>query len=311
MKRIIAGLSFVCSLALIGAHLPAISHSKSRVPGALGASGQLSRFQERDIKRTFRWEDINSAKIVKREGDRIVIEGDTPLQKFRIDLTISEARLRKVIDSFGIPNSRLELKYRDKADLETKKADLIANAASRGIAYWQKERAFGPGYGWIVRNSRADVGDAVERLNAAGREAAYTSARAIIGLFATFVQAIPYIELPVTRKAEDGSEIFVGGVSMPLETLANNEGDCDTKCLLFASLLARAGGPDLVFLRGGGHVFVGVATSPKPNDLYIKVRNKRYVLIELTNPWLIGHVPGETWRSLQLKKFEIIPLTGD
>jgi hypothetical protein len=311
LKKITAALSFVCLPALVGARLPATSHPESRVPVVLSVSGRPSRSQDRDIKRIFNWEDINSAKIVKREGDRIVIDPGTPLLKFRIDLNISEARLRKTIDSFGIPNSRLGLEYRDKADLETKKADLIAYAASRGIAYWQKEKAFGPGYGWIVRNSRADVGDAVEKLNAVGREAAYSSARAIIGLFATFVQAIPYNEQPVTRKADDGSEIFVSGISMPLETLAKNEGDCDTKCLLFASLLARAGGPDIVFLRGGGHVFVGVATPPKPNDRYIKLRTRRYVLIELTNSWLIGHVPGETLRSLQLNKFEIIPLMGD
>jgi hypothetical protein len=311
LKRILAVLSFVGVTVLIGAYLPAVSHMVSRIPDGSDVSAQPSQINVREIKRTFRWEDINSAKIVKREGDRIVIDANTLLRKFRIDLAISESRLDAVVNSFGIPYSRLKFTYKDKADLERKQAELIAYAASRGIGYWQEERAFGPGYRWIVKNSRGDVGDAVDKLAAAGREAGYSHARAVLGLYATFVQTIPYKEQPVVRKARDGSEIFVSGVSMPLETLARNEGDCDTKCLLFASLLARANGPDIVFLRGGGHVFVGVETAPRPNDRYVKLRTKRYVLIELTNPWLIGHVPGETWRSLQLKKFEVIPLAGD
>lgn len=92
---------------------------------------------------------------------------------------------------------------------------------------------------------------------------------------------------------------------MPLETLANGYGDCDTKSVLFGSLLSNFKGTKLILVQSRDHMFVGVKATPRPGDHYVRIRNEYYVLAELTFPWLLGHIPTENWRGLKMKKFKI------
>jgi hypothetical protein len=184
-------------------------------------------------------------------------------------------------------------------------------AAARGIVFDHAENAFGVDYGWILKRSRDDVKETTEKLSQTAQKAGYRKERNVVGLIASFVQTLNYEEQDSYRESADGTVKYIGGVSMPLETLANGLGDCDTKCLLYGSLLSHIKGAKMVLIRRGNHVFVGVQSVPMPRDRYIRLRNENYVLIELTSPWILGHIPGENWHSLQTKKFGAIPLTGN
>lgn len=88
----------------------------------------------------------------------------------------------------------------------------------------------------------------------------------------------------------------------PLETLVENNGDCNNVAVLLASIL-RAAEMDVIILlvetRDGAHVMVGIALPEPLNDLfefgrdsywYYEYNGKKYYLLELT--W-IGL--GEKW----------------
>jgi hypothetical protein len=92
---------------------------------------------------------------------------------------------------------------------------------------------------------------------------------------------------------------------MPLETLYNGWGDCDTKCLLFASLLANIPKTSVVFLVGNGHVFVGIRGTPRNDDRFVRIKGIPYIPAELTAAWPLGRIPNDTVMALGQNLFRI------
>ena len=119
-----------------------------------------------------------------------------------------------------------------------------------------------------------------------------------------FVQYIPY-GIPCF----DCNDFFYFGISLPSETLALNYSDCDSKSILFASILTHLiDSKDIIlvqcFVEGeneasGNHMMVAI------NDLNIGYgqkelfNNKEFLLIETTSPCVIGEWP---WNSYTLQK---------
>lgn len=58
---------------------------------------------------------------------------------------------------------------------------------------------------------------------------------------------------------------------MPLKILANGFGDCDTKSVLFASLMRHFRNFKDVFIELKNHVFVGVRMNSSRGELYIPI----------------------------------------
>lgn len=94
-----------------------------------------------------------------------------------------------------------------------------------------------------------------------------------------FVQNIPYNTLD-SRLTSSGS-----GFNTPLKLLWENQGDCDSKMTLTASLL-RALMPriEMVFVYTEGHAFIGINIPAKAGEITITHNRITYLLAEPTGP---------------------------
>lgn len=120
-----------------------------------------------------------------------------------------------------------------------------------------------------------------------------------------FVHQIPYVES--------------GPQKYPVETIVENEGDCDLFSFLAASVM-KARGLDVVLLlyETQSHMNVGVHLSDEPNDArstvsYYTYDGKRYYVAESTgddwrNGWRVGECPdtlrGASARVITLEDYE-------
>jgi hypothetical protein len=115
------------------------------------------------------------------------------------------------------------------------------------------------------------------------------------------VHQIPYVES--------------GPQKYPVETIVENEGDCDLLSLIAASIM-KAGGLDVVLLlyQTQNHMNVGVHLSEEPNDArstvyYYTHDGKRYYVAECTgDDWRHGWRVGECPDLLQEASARIITL---
>jgi len=115
------------------------------------------------------------------------------------------------------------------------------------------------------------------------------------------VHQIPYVES--------------GPPKYPVETIVENEGDCDLFSFVAASIM-KAGGLDVVLLlyETQSHMNVGVHLSEEPNDArsavyYYSHAGKRYYVAECTgDDWRLGWRVGECPEILQGVSARIITL---
>ena len=103
--------------------------------------------------------------------------------------------------------------------------------------------------------------------------------RAYVNLVLSWVQSIPYNELK-NRLTSNGA-----GYLPPLSVVANNQGDCDSKTVLMASLV-RALLPDvemtMVFLPN--HALLGIVLPSRKNEQTLNIDGMDYLLMEPTGP---------------------------
>jgi hypothetical protein len=96
-----------------------------------------------------------------------------------------------------------------------------------------------------------------------------------------FVQSLDY--------EEDDSEY----TRYPLETLADQKGDCKDKSILAAAMLHEMG-YDPVLLRFPGHMALGIRSAYGMQGAYYEYGGSRYYYVETTSPdWNIGDIPGD------------------
>lgn len=263
---------------------------------------------ETTTARHYFWEDVNSPEILRVEGDREIVDASRPALRFTLEVFIDPIRLRRAVESYGVPESWLTYRYRTEDEKRQRERDMIARCAPHGVARGRKADSLEPDYCWVVQVSRDDVREAAARLKEVGRRAGYNDFPRFVGLLASFVQSLEYRLPPDVRRGRDGVPIQTFGLTMPIETLYNGHGDCDTKSALFASLLLGLAETRLILVRGENHLFAGVRMQPRPYERFIRLRGEDYVLVELTHPWRLGHIPNENWHAVRLKQMEVLPL---
>ena len=131
---------------------------------------------------------------------------------------------------------------------------------------------------------------------------------------AAFVQSIKYEVPPETYESVEHGEVNTIGIFMPLETLYHGKGDCDTKSLLYASIVANMRDPHIVFLvgkQGHEHLFVGIRGVPRKGDRFITLNGVKYVLLELTAPLGLGKIPESEWDAYKRGKLKPLKVVGD
>lgn len=95
-----------------------------------------------------------------------------------------------------------------------------------------------------------------------------------------FVQDIPY-GIP---KSDDKTRHF-GGVFPPPKILIEGYGDCDSKAILFAGILAYLIDPfDFVFLNQSDHVLSAIRDTPSKGMLYVRYEGDTYLVAETAGP---------------------------
>ena len=241
----------------------------------------------------YRWDDPHTVIIKRWTGDKSLIDPRSRREELALTAEIDRDRMKQAMASFGVPSSWYGLRASNRAELDEKVRVRNQSAAARGILINNNTNRID--HKWVVEHSRTDVRDLVLILSKKFKDRGYRTQREFLGVVASFVQSMAY-KIPASdRLTRSGTMIRTGGVTMPIETLYRGYGDCDTKSLLFASILANFPSQRIIFLMGDKHLFVGVRDIPRHNEHYVKIRGTKYILIELTKPWPIGRIPQKAW----------------
>jgi len=224
---------------------------------------------------------------------------------FKVRIPISRDLLNEAIQSYGLPEEWFDITYTDFIDKVKKQVDLRKRLAARGINYVAIEnRIASIDYNWMISKSFYHTQQPFDVLYEESKKNGYNDSRKIFGFFSSFVQNIPYGYVPEWRIGPTGKKIYIYGITMPLETLANGFGDCDTKSVLFASLISHFRNVKVIFIELEQHIFVGVNMVPKRGEYYIQYRLGKYVLIEMTHPWPMGTISEDIWRQVKMRRFK-------
>ena len=113
---------------------------------------------------------------------------------------------------------------------------------------------------------------------------------------------------PDNRINDDGEEILTVGAMMPIETLSRQWGDCDSKSLLFASLVRSIDLVNVSFIVMDEHLFAAVQLSPTRDDHSIRHNRDDWVLVELTDAWPLGRVPEKHLRNINNNTYKVVDL---
>jgi hypothetical protein len=126
--------------------------------------------------------------------------------------------------------------------------------------------------------------------------------RAYVNLVLSWVQSIPYNELK-NRLSSNGA-----GYLPPLSVVANNQGDCDSKTVLMASLV-RSLLPDvsmtMVYLPN--HALLGIVLPFRTNEQTLSVNGLEYLLMEPTGPAKIplGDIANRSSRDIAANMYSL------
>lgn len=130
--------------------------------------------------------------------------------------------------------------------------------------------------------------------------------RAYVNLLLSWVQSIPYNEL-ANRLDSNGA-----GYLPPVSVVANNQGDCDSKSVLMASLI-RSLLPDvkMAMIYLPGHALLGVVLPFRVNEETFDIDGVDYLLMEPTGPAKIplGQIANRSARDIagNMLSYEEVP----
>lgn len=129
-----------------------------------------------------------------------------------------------------------------------------------------------------------------------------SEAREYLNLLLGWLQSIPYDTL------EDRTTSHGSGFSPPITVLNQNQGDCDSKSVIAASI-TRSFLPNtpmvMVFLRN--HALLGLAIGAKETDDIITYNGVPYVLFDPTGPALfeVGQVSSNTRSDIAAHQYTV------
>lgn len=137
-----------------------------------------------------------------------------------------------------------------------------------------RDRVVIPDYGRLAVAYTPTMRPAAEALAALTPGA---SERQRLALAMVFIQSIPYDTVAATRPGN--------GYAVPTLLLTENKGDCDTKSVALAALLATLmpAVPTAVVLVPG-HALLGVGLPRQPGDQTLRYQGREYVLAEPVGP---------------------------
>ena len=132
-----------------------------------------------------------------------------------------------------------------------------------------------------------------------------TNARDYVERALGFVQSIPYEKRP--------SRDVDSGYRRPLGVVGRNQGDCDSKSVLFLALVRAAYSEiPLAFIYVPNHALVGLGLPPLDDDRSFAFDGGRYVYAEPVGPGLrpLGETRPEDRRAARKGEVRIVPPNG-
>jgi hypothetical protein len=143
----------------------------------------------------------------------------------------------------------------------------------------QGELGIKPDHVRIASESLFDLAPVVEQIYL---KVPHESPREIINYVLSFVQSIPYNKLE-SRITSSGS-----GFNPPTRLLFQNQGDCDSKVTLAATILKSLyPKATMVIVYLPGHALLGIQASYENGEKNIKIGSQHFVLAEPTGPALL------------------------
>jgi hypothetical protein len=293
MKTFTHFLLLLAVMVLTGLALQITVGGADRARGSVVARDESA--QSANI--TFEWRNPNPGKDLSPDPVRFTLSTQIPLD-----------RMRTAIESFGVADGLFQYSFTSAADRKKKEQQMKAKMAASGMTLEESTNVAKISYDWMVAKSRDELQATAAAIEKLSIEKDRGGAREMLGVFSSFVQNLEFRVPETYRKNAKGERVFTGGVLMPLETLYNGWGDCDTKSVLFASLLANVPKTGMVFLVGAKHLFVGIQATPRANDRFIEIRGIPYILVEMTTPWALGRIPDHNWNALDQSLYRIVEI---
>lgn len=234
-------------------------------------------------------------------------------ETLHLKVMIDEVRRHSVTQSFGFPETWLRKieNTEDEWELAKKLVAFRSKLEDRGMKYSIIENSLEINYQWMIDRSRDDLRQLTHDLLKLGKSKMLKTQRDYIRLLASFVQHMRYVRPGIVDVRPESGRIVIRDIWMPLESLYRGCGDCDTKSVLFASMMANVPGTHVLFMLGEGHAFVGVRGVPRRGDRFVNLRGAKYILVELTYPWPVGQIPTEYWHHTQRGALELVKVVGD
>ena len=220
------------------------------------------------------------------------------LRTGEVNFKIAMSDLNRQIASFGVPEE--SLRYR-QGELQRN----VQAFAKRGVVI--SDGRIRPDFSWMILQSHQTTLPVTKSLMESFHRKLGRNGRDLIAYISGFVQNLEY-RVPDPVRAlpwNKNQKIHTMGVNMPIETLHNGWGDCDSKSVLLASLFSNLTQASAIFVEGDEHIFIGVAGVPMRNDHFVEYRNIKYILIETTTPWPVGKIPQENWQRFRANKYKI------
>lgn len=241
------------------------------------------------------WAD-DDACIVGRDGNTKIVRAGSQPRQLQVRVSIDRAYGEALESHFGFPSTVLDrIACRtDDGSCSAVEAAVAQALAQHGITCTPERVS--PDHQWLLDRSVPAVRDAAGAvLNASLGRGAAPGRRARIEALAGYVQnAVPYRPVKGARDdlMRDGKNRC--GLRTPVATLFEG-GDCDSKCLLLASMI-RSVDPAvpvaLVYCTDGDepHMILAVGCDAGPGEQCIQADGSTLVLIETTSDWDVGHV---------------------
>lgn len=129
--------------------------------------------------------------------------------------------------------------------------------------------------------------------------------REFISILSHWIQTIPYNELQ-NRVNSNGA-----GFVSPKDLLIYNQGDCDSKSTLMASILkAYSNNIDVRMVYLPQHALLAIAMQGRKNEHTLTFNKRQYVLVEPTGPaqYKLGEIDQNSALALRNKQFDTISL---
>ena len=257
----------------------------------------------------FTWSDINTRDVLRWEGDTAVVRhGGNMMQDLSCRISLDTREVDIAVDRFGIPRAWTSISYSSPEELKEKQQQLQKKASLHGIKMMESGNQFAIDYSWVITQSERELRDAAKSIRNSARRQGYRSRRELVGAFAAFVQDLNYRIPPDHRINDDGEEILTVGAMMPLETLSKQWGDCDSKSMLFATLVRSIDLVQVSFIVMDEHLFAAVQLVSDKGDHFIRHDGDDWVLVELTDAWPIGRVPEKHLTAIENEKYSIVEL---